>query len=135
MLQRLNPVSPMDDRDRGCRESVTSGRAGLTLHRWFDASQCVPREALTAIRQKDVTNVGLHALNLVNLKVLFEDGAIGTSTWVIYPKITLMLSLYKYVCIYAHCVVSLYFCVYYPPAWANWLLIPITRFTRAQSRD
>ena len=36
VLQRLNPVSPMDDRDRGCRESVTLGRAGLTLHRWFD---------------------------------------------------------------------------------------------------
>ena len=60
---------------------------------------------LTAIRQKDVTNVGLHALNLVNLKVLFEDGAIGTSTWVIYPKVTLMLLLYGYLYPYTSGVV------------------------------
>ena len=86
MLQRLNPVSPMDDCGSGCRESVTSGRAGLTLHRWFDASQCVPREALTAIRQKDVTNVGLQISKSGKFKALFEDNAIGTSTWVIYPK-------------------------------------------------
>ena len=55
VLQRLNPVSPMDDCGSGCRESVTSGRAGLTLHRWFDAiAVCASCKALTAIRQKDV---------------------------------------------------------------------------------
>ena len=105
MLQRLNPVSPMDECDRGCRESVTLGRAGLTLHRWFDASQCVPREALTAIRQKDVTNVGLQISKSGKFKVLFEDNAIGTSTWVIYPKVTLMLLLYGYLYPYTSGVV------------------------------
>ena len=54
VLQRLNPVSPMDDCSSGCRESVTSGRAGLTYIDGLTLSRCVPREALTAMRQKDV---------------------------------------------------------------------------------
>ena len=54
VLQRQNPVSPMDDCSSGCRESVTSGRAGLTYIDGLTLSLCVPREALTAMRQKDV---------------------------------------------------------------------------------
>lgn len=37
----LDPVSPMDDCGSGCRVSVTLGRAGLTLHRWFDVIRSV----------------------------------------------------------------------------------------------
>ena len=106
MLQRLNPVSPMDDCGSGCRESVTSGRAGLTLHRWFDASQCVPREAIDCHASKRTfTNVGLQISKSGKFKVLFEDNAIGTSTWVIYPKVTLMLLLYGYLYPYTSGVV------------------------------
>ena len=85
----LNPVSPMGACGGGRKWLIIIGSAGLTLHRWFDVirSVCLVRQ-LAAIRQKDVTNVGLHALNLVNLKAFLEDSAIGTSTWVIYPKVT-----------------------------------------------
>ena len=57
----LDPVSPMGDCGGGRKELIIKGRAGLTLHRWFDVirSVCLVRQ-LAAIRQKDVTNVGLH---------------------------------------------------------------------------
>ena len=55
VLQRLNPVSPMDDCSSGRRESVTSGRAGLTLHRWFDAiAVCASRGIDCHASKKDV---------------------------------------------------------------------------------
>lgn len=57
----------------------------ITSMVWRYRSVCLVRQ-LAAIRQKDVTNVGLQISKSGKFKVLFEDGAIGTSTWVIYPR-------------------------------------------------
>ena len=65
----------------------------------------MPREALTAIRQKDVYERWSSCFESGKLKVLFEDDAIGASTWVIYPKVTLTLLLYGYLYLYASGIV------------------------------
>ena len=87
----LDPVSPMGDCGGGRKWLIIKGRAGLTLHRWFGVirSVCLERQ-LAAIRQKDVTNVGLQISKSGKFEVIIEDDAIGTSTWVIYPKVTSM---------------------------------------------
>ena len=81
----------MGDCGGGRKVLIIKGRAGLTLHRWFDVirSVCLVRQ-FAAIRQKDVTNVGLQISKSGKFKAFLEDGAIGTSTWVIYPKVTSM---------------------------------------------
>ena len=100
-IQRLNPVSPMDECDSGCRKSVTSGRAGLTLHRWFDAiAVCVSWGYWLPFVKRTFTNVGLQNSKSGKFEVIIGGSAIGTSTWVIYPKVTLMLLLYGYLYLY-----------------------------------
>ena len=118
----LDPVSPMGTCGSGCRVSVTTGRAGLTLHRWFDAiAVCASCKALTAIRQKDVYERWSSCFKSgkfkVSLKMAQSERPRG---WFIQRSLRCFV-VWVLVSVRKWCRCT--FCAYYPPAWANWLLI------------
>jgi len=130
----LDPVSPMDDCGSGCKVSVTSGRARLTLHRWFDAiAECASWGIDCHSSKGRLRTLVFRSLNLVNLKYYLKITQSGRPRgWFIQGSLRCYCCMDT--CIYTKwCRCT--FCAYYPPAWANWLLILVVRFTRARGRD
>ena len=102
---------------------------GLTL------SRCVPRARhWLPFVKRTFTNVGLHVSKSGKLRSTYwrwrnRDVHVGDLSKGHFDAI----AVWVFVSVHSWCHCT--FCAYYPPAWANWLLIPRERFTRARGRD